>query len=202
GRENGYAYASNDPINHHDPSGHMDIPKEELAPGEGGASTGRFKWLTRKKESKPGQKKPGGSPLYKAVRKHLYKAEVENPRQPKSSYYMTALRSAQSSFDKHPMDKMAAATADLLQNLYYHAKGISEKQLSTFNEVYGREYYLDNTSLTKDEFGLLRDTAIRVFKLESKKKEKEKEINIDETYHTFKDTNRNSSISLDDDMDF
>ncbi|MEW8316475.1 MAG: hypothetical protein AB2669_11980, partial [Candidatus Thiodiazotropha endolucinida] len=178
---------------------HMDIPKEELVPGEGGASTGRFKWLTRKKESKPGQKKPGGSPLYKAVRKHLYKAEVENPRQPKSSYYMTALRSAQSSFDKHPMDRMAAATADLLQNLYYHAKGISEKQLSTFNELYSREYYLDNTSLTKDEFGLLRDTAIRVFEEELRKKETE--INIDETYHTVKYTKRNSSISLDDDMD-
>ncbi|MES9937538.1 MAG: hypothetical protein ABW153_13920, partial [Sedimenticola sp.] len=158
--------------------------------------------LMRKKEHERDQKRPGGSasPLYKAVQKRLHKAEFGKPRQPRSSYYMSALRSAHKRSEKHPKDEMAAATADLLQTLYYYAKGDSVKELSKGNELYTREYYLANTSLTKDEFGLLVDTAVSVFNLEKEEKDESgtySTIEVTVPMKTF--SSRKDSISSEED---
>ncbi|MEW8316733.1 MAG: hypothetical protein AB2669_19510, partial [Candidatus Thiodiazotropha endolucinida] len=135
---------------------------EELVPGEGGASTGRFKWLTRKKESEPGQKKPGGSPLYKAVRKHLYEAGLSAPVVPASRRYLDAVAAANASAKKRPNDPLKEKTFFLLETLHHYSLlGDSLKgELQGENKGYSREYFLENARLEGEEYDILVNEAI------------------------------------------
>ncbi|MEW8316472.1 MAG: hypothetical protein AB2669_11990, partial [Candidatus Thiodiazotropha endolucinida] len=132
---------------------------EELVPGEGGASTGRFKWLTRKKESEPGQKKQKWSPLYSAVQKRLYKAELSAPVVPASRRYLDALLEAKVRAKKRPNDRQRRETAHLLEALYYHASGGSDHFLYEEAAGYRPTHLLGQGGLTREEYEILRSEA-------------------------------------------
>ncbi|MES9937529.1 MAG: hypothetical protein ABW153_13875, partial [Sedimenticola sp.] len=154
---------NNDPINHHDPSGHMDIPKEGLATGEGHASTGRLKRLTlRRKQAEPGQEKQEWSPVYKAVQKRLRKAESSAPVMPASKRYLDALVEARVKAKRRPKNKLRRETANLLEALYYHASGGGQ---SDYEEAagYNHEALLGRGGLTGDEYKSLRSDSIVAF---------------------------------------
>ncbi|MCG8026123.1 MAG: hypothetical protein JAZ02_19405, partial [Candidatus Thiodiazotropha endolucinida] len=184
GRENGYAYASNDPINHHDPSGHMDIPKEELVP-EGRLkewnSTGRLGRLNMQKEIKFKNTKiqvhkpipldsyrfSSDSPAYSDVRKRLSEAGLSAPVVPASRLYLDALLEAKVRAKKRPNDRQRSETAHLLEALYYHAKG---GESSDYKEAagYDTKHLLGQGGLTRIELATLRTEARRAFDKDSR----------------------------------
>ncbi|MEW8316162.1 MAG: hypothetical protein AB2669_13195, partial [Candidatus Thiodiazotropha endolucinida] len=184
--ENGYAYASNDPINHHDPSGHMDIPKEELVPErrfKEWNSTGRLGRLNMQKEIKFKNTKiqvhkpippdsfrfSSYSPAYSDVRKHLYEAGLSAPEVPASRRYLDALLEAKVRAKKRPNDRQRSGTAHLLEALYYHAKGgdsIYYKEAAGYNT----RHLLGQGGLTQIELAALTMEARTAFSKDSRSK--------------------------------